>query len=395
MTCDRCNEERARYSRYCSHCGADLSIPNGGLPCDNCASCRANGYRFCNVCGRDVSSDPLPEHVCPGCEEYRRAGYNFCGVCGKPTGSRAPVNRPPMDIPFILMTLSVIICTFIMLYEAYVGIAKLPYLMDALEGMRYELFILTPYVTKLFEIGDTGMRVIYVLELLIVVASLAYLLYSAFSKFRKSGYDKESLKETGLYEAICLNGLLFLFQLIYITICTSFGAVEDLKDLDSVVVAMFSLMNASVYEEFLCRICLLGLPIAIVSLILRKKDVPAYRYLLGGFEYRRWMIVFVLFSAAIFAVGHLSGWGTWKIVPTFLFGLLTAYLFIKYGVYASISVHFLTDFLLSETWMTGSATPTMTALALMLASILALSAIPYYYKKVRGIVAGWSAKKRI
>jgi hypothetical protein len=171
--------------------------------------------------------------------------------------------------------------------------------------------------------------------------------------------------------------------------------VEDLKDLDSVVVAMFSLMNASVYEEFLCRICLLGLPIAIVSLILRKKDVPAYRYLLGGFEYRRWMIVFVLFSAAIFAVGHLSGWGTWKIVPTFLFGLLTAYLFIKYGVYASISVHFLTDFLLSETWMTGSATPTMTALALMLASILALSAIPHYYRKVRGIVAGWSAKKRV
>ena len=398
MSCDRCNEERARHSRYCSFCGADLSIPNGGLPCDSCSSCRIRGYRFCNVCGRDVSSDPLPDNICPGCAEYSSAGYRFCAVCGRPTDSyrpNVPAHKPSIKVSFILMTACVILCTLILFYEAYVGTVKLPYLMEAFEGHSYWLFIITPEVTKLFEIGDTGMRLIYVAELSIVIASIAYLLYSAFIRFRRSKGDTEALKETGLYEALCLNGLLFLFQFAYIMFCTANGWVNDTVEFDSIEEGMFSLMNASVYEEFLCRICMLGLPIGIISLILGKKDVPAYRYLLGGFGFRKWMLAFVLLSATFFAAGHLSGWGAWKFLPTFLFGLITAYLFIKYGLYATVSIHFLTDFMLSESWMTGNDLSVTLSLLFMLASLLALGAIPFYYNKVREIVTGWSTKKRV
>ena len=394
MSCDRCNHERARHCKYCSHCGADLSIPNDGAPCDYCSRSKENGFRFCNVCGRDLTSDPVPDRrVCPGCEEYRNAGYRYCAICGKPLNNylhnvpaRLP-QRPAVKITFILSTIAVLMGMFILLYEAYTGTVKVPDVMEGLTGLHYRLYILTPKVTGILTLGDTAIKVLYIVELGIVLICLAYLLYSAFDRYLETGRH-ESLRETGLYELICLNGMLFIFQLIYIMVCISMGTEIEPSEFDSTAQAMFALMNASVYEEFLCRICLLGLPIMIVSLLIGSDDVPFYRYLLGGFGFRRWMWIFVLFSAAFFALGHLEGWGAWKILPTFLFGLMTAYLFVKYGVYATISVHFLTDFLQSEMWLTGSDTSVTLTLMILLSSILALSAVPYYFGKVRKALSG-------
>ena len=394
MSCDRCNHERARHCRYCSYCGADLSIPNGGAPCDYCPRSKEMGFTFCNVCGRELSSDPMPERgVCPGCEEYRNAGYRFCAICGKPLRGdhrdvpARPSNRTGVKVTFVISSIAVLLGTFILLYEAYTGTVKVPDLMDGLTGYRYTLYILTPKVTGILTIGDTAIKVLYVVELGIVLVSLAYLLYSAFDKYLETGRH-ESLRETGLYELICLNGMLFVFQIVYVMFCLSMGTEVDPAEFDGTADAMFSLMNASVYEEFLCRICLLGLPIMIVSLIVGNKDVPFYRYLLGGFGFKRWMWVFVLLSAAFFALGHLGGWGMWKIVPTFLFGLMTAYVFIKYGVYATIAVHFLTDFLQSEMWLTGSDTTVTLTMMIFFSSVLALSAIPYYFGKIRKALSG-------
>ncbi len=393
MSCDRCNHERARHCRFCSYCGADLSIPNGGAPCDFCSRSKGMGFTFCNVCGRELSSDPMPNTgICPGCDEYRNAGYRFCAICGRPVGHvhNVPARQPSgngIRVSFILVSISVLLGIFVLLYEAYTGTVKVPYLMDALDGYRYTLFILTPKVTGILTIGDTAVKVLYIVELGIVLICLAYLFYSAFDRYLETGRH-ESLRETGLYEALCLNGMLFIFQIVYIMFCISMGAEIDTIGFDNTADAMFSLMNASVYEEFLCRICLLGLPIAIVARLLGDRDVPVYRYLIGGFGFRRWMWAFVLLSATFFALGHLGGWGMWKIVPTFLFGMMTAYLFIKYGVYATISIHFLTDFLQSELWLTGSDVSVTLTMMIFLSSVLALSAVPYYFGKVRRILSG-------
>ena len=396
MTCDKCNEERAEHKKFCSSCGADLTVPNGAAPCDYCSKSKELGHTFCSVCGRELSSDPAPQ-ICSECDEYRDAGYRFCAKCGRDLKlNESVLSRisPAKKVMFGVSTAAVAMSVFIMLFEAFTGTFKLPAVMEGLEGHTYDLFILTPFVTDLFTIGDVGSRIIYIVELIIVIACIATLLYTAFRKYKKTG-DIYALRETGLYEVICLNGIMLVFQMIYIVICSSMGVDMGDVSLGETAKAMFSLMNASVYEEFLCRICLLGLPIAIVYLIMGKKDVPFYRYLLGGFEFKRWMLVFVLLSAAVFALGHLTGWGWWKIVPTFVFGLITAYVFIKYGVYATISIHFMTDFIVSETWLFGTSSAVVMSSLMLLAGLLAFSAVPYYYRKVRGIVSGWgSADKR-
>lgn len=290
------------------------------------------------------------------------------------------------------MTASVLLCTGLLLFEAFTGVYKIPYLMENLEGLTYTVFIIVPFMIDLFTVGDTAMRAIYLVELVIVLISISYLLYSAFKKFKGSGCRTDSLKHTGLYEVLCLNGLLLVFQMVYIMICTAMGLVDQTPISNNTAKDMFSLMNASVYEEFLCRFCLIGVPVAIVCKLFLKDDVPVHKYLLGGFEYKRWMIVLILFSAFIFGAGHVSGWGLWKIVPTFIFGLLTGYIFIKYGIYATISVHFLTDFLQSESWLFGLTSPVMSSSIMLIAGILALGCIPFYYRMIRDKIEGRSTK---
>ena len=399
MSCDRCNEERAKHNRYCSYCGTDLSVPNGGAPCQFCSRSKSMGHHFCNVCGRDLSNDPSTYDVCPGCQEYRDAGYRFCAICGRSLRSQqgvVPAFQRKGDgprIPLILMTFSVLLGVGILIYEAFAGIVKIPYLMDAVEGLHFWLFIITPEVTDILELNDTGIRILYIAELIAVLCSIAYLIYSAVMKALTSKDGIASIQETGLYEAICLNGLLFLFQMAYVMICMANGVDIDSVEFGDVAESMIALMNASVYEELLCRVMMLGLPIGIICILAKKKDVPAYRYLLGGFGFKGWMWVFVLLSAGFFAAGHLSGWGLWKLIPTFLFGLMTAYLFIKYGLYATISIHFLTDFIMAETWVTGSDMSVTLAMMMFFSALLALGCIPTYYRRMREVLSNLSTKK--
>lgn len=393
MSCDRCNEERENHIKYCRHCGTDLTVPNGGVACKECARSRISGHHFCRVCGRDVSNDPIQED-CASCAEYRDRGHRFCAVCGKPivvTGYPIPEQQPSLTPSFVLMSLSVVAGLMILLFELVTAFVKLPDVIGGLEGMEYWMFILTPNVHDLFLLNDMGMRIVYVVEALIVLASVSYLVYSAIKKAKTSDNRYNALKETALYEVICLNGLLFVFQLVYIFIFVDIG--QSTPDLSNLAYTMFALMNASVYEEFLCRICLIGLPVMIVYLVSRKAELPFYRYLLGGFEFKPWMWALVLLSSIMFAWGHYDGWGLWKMVPTLLFGLITAYIFIKYGVYATISIHFLTDFLVSETWLLGTDLPTMLSMLMLLGSAVALGCIPHYYRKLRGIYRDLSAKK--
>jgi hypothetical protein len=136
-------------------------------------------------------------------------------------------------------------------------------------------------------------------------------------------------------------------------------------------VFLYDLANAGVYEEIVFRVLLLGLPMAIGSVIVRIMEVNrgtsgtrpgtagryvagASRYLVGGVLRRNspkealvaaWAFLFA--SSAIFGLAHMSSWGWWKIVPAMVAGLGFGYLFLRHGVGAAILAHFVNDYALS------------------------------------------------
>jgi len=165
------------------------------------------------------------------------------------------------------------------------------------------------------------------------------------------------------------------FQVVFILLVSYLG-IEPTSpiviDSTNVWVFLFELANAGVYEEIAFRVLLVGVPMAIGSLILRTMDVNraggrwdgpgsagrhiagAWRYLLGGVVRRSssretlvaaW--VFLVASSALFGIAHAPGWGWWKVLPSFVAGLGFGYLFLRHGVGAAILAHFVNDYAFS------------------------------------------------
>lgn len=132
-------------------------------------------------------------------------------------------------------------------------------------------------------------------------------------------------------------------------------------------VLLFDYSAASVFEEIAFRAVLIGVPMAVASLIVRavraRRAPPAgpgagrlssvlggLRYLWGGHlrkespkeaQLAAWILILV--SSLLFGLAHAPGWGWWKVVPAFVVGLGMGYVFVRHGLGASILLHFATD----------------------------------------------------
>ncbi|MBP5734261.1 MAG: CPBP family intramembrane metalloprotease, partial [Candidatus Methanomethylophilaceae archaeon] len=132
-------------------------------------------------------------------------------------------------------------------------------------------------------------------------------------------------------------------------------------------------------------ILLIGHPVVLIALFYYTEGKSSWKYLFGGFGFSRKALILIVFSAFIFGAGHLTNWGWWKFFPTFVFGLIAGYLFCKYGVYATIMLHFLTDYMSAESWFFGTSNATLTALSFFMLSV---ACIPYTYIYVRKLIVG-------
>jgi hypothetical protein len=77
-------------------------------------------------------------------------------------------------------------------------------------------------------------------------------------------------------------------------------------------------------------------------------------FLGGGFKIGPLEAFFIVGSALMFGLAHVSGWDIWKLTPTFIAGLGFGYLFLKVGIHAAILLHFSFDYLsLGEALLPG------------------------------------------
>ena len=334
--------------------------------------------------------------TCDRCQEFTEKGAAFCPYCGTRLGAvKTPVGSPPKRYGFIFIAgmVAAVQGILIMLFEILVGWGKTKYVLDGLAGKSITLYYITPQLRDLVTVGDVGVMVMYVLEMITITACFGLMLYQAFRKVRDSYGDLRTVEDTAAYEMPIMLGLLLLAEIFFI-IFIRIAGVETDGGGDSTMTPrlIMSLLHASVYEELLCRLGMLGLPCLIVALMLKRKDSPWWRYLLGGAKFEWWMVVFVLFSAVMFGAAHLTNWGTWKFIPTFVFGLVTGYLFLKYGLHACIGAHFLNDFLMASQW--GFGAPAMFMLGMLVVGLCSLPYLVRYAIRIRDAYARFSQKRK-
>lgn len=311
------------------------------MVCDRCGPSKELGYSFCPQCG-----NPLNEG-CVYCAQYEMEGYEYCGKCGRHLEKREPVvrkNAGPLkmaamfSIPFIALALVIEIA--MMLYCSGEGLSYV-----AENGTSF--FLLLPTIVKTGTFYGTGAEVYFILIMVAIIASMALVLYQSLGALKpRSDEDTSRAEKTPLYAIALLFGSTYIIELIIMGIMTLTGHGMEVPDWIADMTlgeTIFEMAEAAVIEEIAARLVIIGIPMALLALCYGRKDF--LKNLLGGFGMSRVAVVLLIASATIFAFAHMGSWGIEKVFPTVIGGLALGYLYIQYGIHASIMFHFLTDYL--------------------------------------------------
>ncbi len=138
------------------------------------------------------------------------------------------------------------------------------------------------------------------------------------------------------------------FYVIYNIILSLFTVTPEAPAFDEQPLwqQLHSFAVASVWEEILTRVLMLGLPLLVYHVIADRKEASVGRYLVGGgFKIDTAAFVLIFVSSMVFALAHVAGWDLWKVLPTMISGFAFGYLFLKRGLWAAIILHFTFDYL--------------------------------------------------
>ena len=289
-------------------------------------------YSFCSACGKELVD-----------------GANYCPGCGRPLHSvPSPKDKKGFGIRDAFNFLGAWTAAVLLCFLAVnVGIALwiAPEIVANIGDRGYAIFILVPFVLNVF-IAEGALAVLFFLIILaILIVSFVLLAWKSPGILREMSGDFSEEPSPLFKVGTLFAAVLFFNYLFYLTVSLlgnqpgspDFSSLEDWR-------LLFVLMNAAVYEELISRTLLIGVPLAIMVL-LNKREGSWLRPLVGGTGMGDAEKILIVFSAVFFALGHYQGWDMWKLLPTFLAGLAMGYLFVKYGLYASIMFHFSFNFL--------------------------------------------------
>jgi len=150
---------------------------------------------------------------------------------------------------------------------------------------------------------------------------------------------------------------------------------------------LYVLFNATVYEEIIFRVLIIGVPLLVGSLACRiantaKGKVPAGtakgRYVLGSFRYLYGggmsrqsspstllpALLLLLANAVVFGLAHAPGYGDWKVLPAAVAGLAMGYLYLRHGLAASILFHLTTNMFVAAANLLGATSDASLLLSL-------------------------------
>lgn len=345
---------------------------------------------------------PAPGRTCPRCSASMPQDAAFCPRCGAPqTMGEEDIARqysyyapPPvfyvqksslenaMDIGRgigAIMTVAILALVAVNMGIMLWGIGLV--IPEALETYT-SLFLALPWLWTFLQLHGWAFVAYYLLLIAAVLLSYVYMLFKGRREmireltFKPTAHSPAYVISTLFMAVLTMNTAYILF-LGLIGIDPSSGGVSG-----ELWAMLYSLLRASVWEEVICRILYIGLPLGVVY-ALKGQRGNYHRYLLGGgFSFGPWEKAFLIFSSAMFALAHVFSWDLYKVPPTFVAGLALGYLFLKYGVYASIMLHFFIDYLSMplQVW-TGDAAAG--ALGLFILAIMAVGSVYLLYYTVR------------
>lgn len=285
--------------------------------------------------------------------------------------------------------LSLLIITF--LYLAIL-IWSLTQVIPSIGSLHTYLYVITPWIVNFAELGGPYFAAYYVFIVFAILASFVYMMWVSASRL----VDELSLKplrkgHSPLYVIGTLYFAALSFNLLYYVFIGLLGVDPTVPTTEEQELwkVLYVYARAGVWEEIVSRLLLIGVPLLVFHSITNKRDGWKKYVLGGGFGFGRAEIFFLLFSSAMFAAAHLFTWDIYKIPPTFIGGLAFGYLFLRFGLYASILIHFVWDYVSVPVLVFPGYTSTI-LIGLLIIAWVAIGAVyfVYYTSKIAGFILG-------
>ena len=338
---------------------------NSAKVCTRCTEFAEKGVAFCGACG-----SPIKE--CPRCKEYDAKGSAYCGVCGRTLRTvSVPEQSDHTFIGAVLLLVSAFIL-LIVLFEAITLAVKLPDILSILPEIRNAFFLVIPadpmfYV--MFRLEGIELQIYWVFVTIVILACVAIAIWKFIDALRapKSIGNPDVIEKTAICWAGILISAMMFINVVAVLIHLWFVGEPTSPDFGSPVETMFYVAEAAFWEEIITRVLYIGVPMMIISLIVTKKK-ESLRCLLGGFGMSTAAVILIVLSAAIFGMAHYSGWDdqVWKVLTAGIMGGFLGYVFVRFGLYASILLHFITNYLSSFDWMGAGEVGFFVSLALII-----------------------------
>jgi len=338
--------------------------PSTGDFCIQCGTRFKEGAVFCEMCGAvrpSMITAPPTSQMDWRMWALRRNEY--------PAGLQK--RTPWRAVLKAIFSLSI----FTVLFSLIMGLAALiygvgmvtPYVLDT--GYEYGLYIVVPVFVTLAVLSGNALLAYYFAVVAAIVASCSWVFLTSYKGFLKELTVKAKPREhSPIFD---ISGLVFVnvfLTVAIVVIAVLLGAGDTDTPVDGdLEETLFALANASVWEEVIVRILLIGVPLLAIDLIRRKSMKRWYAYFLGGkFAIGIPEVVLVIVSATIFGYAHfLGGWGFWKVPAAAIGGVAFGYLFLRHGLASAIVMHFAIDYAGMPSQVFGYSTVPETVILLM------------------------------
>jgi len=254
-------------------------------------------------------------------------------------------------------TILLAICIVIMIvavFEVITLAINFSDIFSFLSTVSVSFIVIVPFPHTLFYVGGAALQAYWVIVSAIIVACVLYMVLEFVNAAGSHGGITQSgnAEKTAAFW-ICISlSVMFLFNFIVILLTSAAGSDIEVPDMGSTIQQMFLVGEAAVWEEIITRMLYIGVPLAVISLIVTRKK-ESLKCLLGGFGMSRASIAFIIISGVIFGLAHYPGWEqqAWKVVTAGAMGMFLGYMFVRFGLYASILLHFVNNYLSSFNWM--------------------------------------------
>lgn len=208
-----------------------------------------------------------------------------------------------------------------------------------------------------------------------------------FKRFSIPEYGDSGIEVTA--KLFMMTGFVYL---IYVFILAVSGTEPNTPDFGASPIRsnIYSFVNAAVNEEIISRMFLIGTPLLFIETVAGARR-RLRRYFLGGdLPVNLLTASLIVFSATMFSFAHVGGWDIYKVPTAFIAGLALGYLFVRFGLWAAILLHFVTNFMFIgiDLWPDSVALSSVLAICWLIMAAVGLYFFIHYFRKSLEFLAG-------